>query len=106
MKKTTLLIVLLIIIILGLSVIVVIQFNSNNKLNNTINLLIDDNFVEAEKYIKNNNLYKNIDYDLLVKKINNQPTTRLDSNSKTGKVIDWYDEYTCKRFINDSNICN
>lgn len=32
--------------------------------------------------------------------------TRLDSNSKTGKVIDWYDEYTCKRFINDYDICN
>lgn len=105
MKKTTLLIILQSIIIISLSISLIIQFNDKNKLEKTINLLIDDNFVEAEKYISNNKLYKNLNYDLLVNKINNEPIKRLDSNSKSGKVIDWYDEYTCKRFKNNSNIC-
>ena len=107
MKKNTIFIFIsILLIIIGiLSTIIYNQSNYNKKLKKTVNLLIDDDFVTAEKQIKENKLYNGIDYNGLVKKINNRPTIRLDKNSKTGKVIDWHDEYTCKRFNNDSEIC-
>lgn len=107
MKKNTIFIFIsILLIIIGiLSTIIYNQSNYNKKLKKTVNLLIDDDFVTAEKQIKENKLYDGIDYNELVKKINNRPTIRLDKNSKTGKVIDWHDEYTCKRFNNNSEIC-
>lgn len=108
MKKNiifTILLILLTIIIGILSGIIYNQSNQNKVLKKTINLLIDDNFVNAERQIRKNKLYNEIDYNKLVEKINKRPVIRLDKNSKTGKVIDWYDGYTCKRFSNESEIC-
>lgn len=108
MKKNIIFIIVstMLVIIIGiLSIIIYNQSNYNNTLKETINLLIDDNFVTAEKQIRENKLYDEIDYKKLVEKINNRPVIRLDKNSKTGRVIDWYDEYTCKRFSDESEIC-
>lgn len=108
MKKNiifTIILILLTIIIGILSGIIYNQSNQNKALKKTINLLIDDNFVNAERQIRKNKLYNEIDYNKLVEKINKRPVIRLDKNSKTGRVIDWYDEYTCKRFSNESEIC-
>ena len=101
----TIILILLTIIIGILSGIIYNQSNQNKALKKTINLLIDDNFVNAERQIRKNKLYNEIDYNKLVEKINKRPVIRLDKNSKTGRVIDWYDEYTCKRFSNKSEIC-
>ena len=95
----------LIVIVFILSDILIIKIKQFEKLKTTTNMLINDDFVKAEKYIKDNNLSNIVNYDLLVKKIKSPIIQRLDKYSKTGRVIDWYDEYTCKRFNNNLNTC-
>lgn len=93
-----------------LNILILTQYiqakQKNQHYKKAINYLIDDQFVKAEQYIKNNKLHNDVNYEKLVKKINTPPTIRLNNNSITGKSLDWKDEYWCKRFKNSLSICN
>lgn len=72
-----------------------IVMQQNKKYIKTINYLIDDNFVIAEKYINNNELYNSINYNKLMKKINNIPQRTLCHN---GPCVYISSKTFCKRF--------
>lgn len=100
----------LICLIISLSCLLILQIRKNEKYIKTINLLIDDEFVNAEKYIKDNNLFKDINYDILVKKINTQIKLRLLNRTENGdfnegKYIQLSNDMYCKRFNVEADIC-
>ena len=101
-RKKYLLIILcsiLLIIIIILSCLLYIEISKNKKYIQTINYLIDDNFTQAKKYIETETLYSDINYDLLVEKVNNPPQRIYDAiNDKF--YVDWNYEQNRNRFEN------
>ena len=101
-QKKYLLIILcsiFLIIIIVLSCLLYIETSKNKKYIQTINYLIDDNFTQAKKYIETEKLYSDIDYDLLVEKVNNPPRRIYDAiNDKF--YVEWNYEENRNRFEN------
>lgn len=101
-QKKYLLIILcsiFLIIIIVLSCLLYIETSKNKKYIQTINYLIDDNFTQAKKYIETETLYSDIDYDLLVEKVNNPPRRIYDAiNDKF--YVEWNYEENRNRFEN------